>query len=45
MIVIVLILWPAAAEIVGVYVNAMALAAVLVGGGTAVAYRTHSNRT
>lgn len=43
-IVIVLVLWPAAAEVVGAYVNAMALAAVLVGGGTAAAYRNHSNR-
>lgn len=43
-IVIVLILWPVAAEVVGAYVNAMAVATTLVGGGTAAAYRNHSNR-
>ncbi|MEV6954940.1 hypothetical protein [Streptomyces sp. NPDC051183] len=43
-IVVVLVLWPAAAEIVGVYVNTMALLAALLGGSTAVAYSNHRNR-
>ncbi|MFD5427128.1 hypothetical protein [Streptomyces sp. NPDC127084] len=43
-IVIVLVLSPRAAEVVGAYVNAMALAGVLAGGGTAVAYRNRGNR-
>ncbi|MFJ4779401.1 hypothetical protein [Streptomyces sp. NPDC088762] len=43
-IVIVLVFWPAAVEAVGVYVNAMALAAALASGGTAVAYRNRGNR-
>ncbi len=42
-IVIVLVLWPPAAELVGVYVNAVALIAALAGGGTAVMYRNHRN--
>ncbi|MFG2338922.1 hypothetical protein [Streptomyces yangpuensis] len=45
MILIVLVLWPAAAEAVGAYTNALALAMVLVGGGTAAAYRNHIHRT
>ncbi|MFC9818156.1 hypothetical protein ACFVJM_39615 [Streptomyces virginiae] len=44
-IVIVLVLWPAAAEVLSAYVNATALLAALVGGGTAAAYRNRSNRT
>ncbi|MFF4365125.1 hypothetical protein [Streptomyces sp. NPDC001594] len=44
-IVIVLILWPAAAEALGAYVNAMTLAVALAGGGTAAAYRNHNSRT
>ncbi|MEU3407612.1 hypothetical protein ABZ766_27210 [Streptomyces sp. NPDC006670] len=43
-IVIVLVLWPAAAEVLGAYVNAVALAAALAGGGTAAAYRNHGSR-
>ncbi|MFA7763192.1 hypothetical protein [Streptomyces sp. NRRL S-448] len=42
-IVIVLILWPTAAEVVGAYANATALAAFLVGGGAAAAYRNRSS--
>lgn len=44
-ILIVLILWPAAAEAVGTYANALALTTVLAGGGAAAAYRNHSSRT
>ncbi|MFD0269151.1 hypothetical protein ACFVGY_21660 [Streptomyces sp. NPDC127106] len=43
-ILIVLVLWPAAADAVGAYTNALALAVVLAGCGTAAAYRDHSNR-
>lgn len=42
-IVIVLVLWPAAAEVVGAYVSATSLAATLVGCGTAAVYRNRSN--
>ncbi|MFF4367192.1 hypothetical protein [Streptomyces sp. NPDC001594] len=45
MILIVLVLWPAAAEAAGAYTNAQALAVILVGGGTATAYRNHRNRS
>ncbi|MFD8979108.1 hypothetical protein [Streptomyces sp. NPDC059564] len=43
MIVIVLVLWPAAAEVLSAYVNVMAVVAALVGGGTAAVYRNRSN--
>ncbi len=43
-IVIVLVLWPAAAETVSAYVNALALVATVAGGGTAAVYRNHRNR-
>ncbi|MGW8778727.1 hypothetical protein ACWGNM_11665 [Streptomyces sp. NPDC055796] len=43
-IVIVLVAWPAAAEAVGAYVNALAMAAVVVGGGTAAAYNRFGKR-
>ncbi|MFI8511552.1 hypothetical protein ACIGHB_10495 [Streptomyces sp. NPDC085460] len=42
-IVIVLVLWPAATEAVGAYVDAVALATVLL--GTAAMYRNRSNHT